>query len=119
MWISARRAPSGRNQKRLLNRARSCGLCGKGLGGDRALYDTQSGWSSLDRDLIAAHPACAGRLTEENQARLLRETERLGAMSARISAGRMIAATMPVSRSLITVAFAPPSVRPAMPWEVR
>lgn len=78
MWISSRRSPSGRAQKRFLNRARSCSLCGNALGTDRALYETATGWSALERDLIVAHPAC---VTEQAE----RDAERSRALSERVT----------------------------------
>lgn len=120
MWISQRRSPSGRAERRLLNRARACGLCRKPLGAERALYETQAVSASyaLNHDLIIAHPTCADALAEENTARLRRQTESLSRLATQVNAGRLIAQTMPVSRSLITVAFAPPAVRAAELWQM-
>lgn len=106
MWISSRRSPSGRAQKRFLNRARSCGLCGNALGGDRALYETSTGFYVPERDLLAAHPACVA-----DQER--RDAERSRALSERIcAASERYAAEMRVRSRLIVVETALPSVRP-------
>ena len=67
-WNLFRRTPSGRDQKRTLNRATTCPLCTEPLGTDRALYDAYTGFT--EHELIAAHPGCA----DEHQRQL---TERL------------------------------------------
>jgi hypothetical protein len=54
---------SGRAQKRLLNRAVSCRLCGGRLGTDRALFRAYTGFMACE--LIPAHPACAGAEARE------------------------------------------------------
>jgi hypothetical protein len=48
---------SGRREKRLLNRARSCEFCRKPLGADRRLLAAVT--DLWHRDLVPAHPACA------------------------------------------------------------
>lgn len=48
---------SGRNEKRLLNRARACPFCGKPLDATRRLFTAITDHSH--RDLVPAHPACA------------------------------------------------------------
>jgi hypothetical protein len=65
---------SGRAQKRLLNRAPSCHLCGGRLGTDRALFCAYAGFMACE--LIAAHPACAAG---EARAIAARRTRALGA----------------------------------------
>lgn len=57
---------SGRTQKRLLNRAPSCRLCGGRLGADRGLFRAYTGFMACE--LITAHPACAA-----SEAREIRE----------------------------------------------
>ena len=58
-WNVFRRTPSGRDQKRILNRAVTCPLCESPLGADRALYRAYTG--SSESEMIAAHPPCADR----------------------------------------------------------
>jgi hypothetical protein len=49
---------SGRAERRLLNRAASCALCGQPMTrGDRWLYRAYTGF--MEFGLIAAHPSCA------------------------------------------------------------
>lgn len=64
---------SGRAERRLLNRAARCELCGKPMEArDRWLYRAYSGFS--DTSLIAAHPPCADaevkRIGERHRAEL-------------------------------------------------
>ena len=106
MWISSRRSPSGRGQKRFLNRARCCFLCGKALGADRALYETATGSYALERDLMAAHPACVAEQAERDAERSRVQLERICA------AGEAYAAEMRVRSRLIVVEARLPSVRP-------
>lgn len=67
---------SGRADKRLLNRARSCTFCGKPLGSGRRLFRAYTGFMTYD--LVAAHPACAEaenrRIDTERQEELRRMT---------------------------------------------
>ena len=66
-WNVFRQSPSGRNQKRILNRAATCPLCGNPLGTNRALYRAYTSHSGYE--MIAAHPPCADnhmqQLTEQ------------------------------------------------------
>ena len=55
-WNIFRQSPSGRDQKRILNRAVNCALCTKALGTDRALCRAYTAFSASE--MIAAHPAC-------------------------------------------------------------
>lgn len=96
MWISSRRSPSGREQKRFLNRAVSCGLCRKSLGTDRALYETQTGLSP-GRDLLAAHPACVTEEQRQADARLQEDVARS------LAASETYAAEMRARSRLIVV----------------
>lgn len=68
-WNVFRRTPSGRDQKRILNRAATCPLCTEPLGTDRALHCAYTGFS--EHEYIAAHPGCADehmrQLTERLQ----------------------------------------------------
>ncbi len=67
-WNIFRQAPSGKTQKRILNRATTCPLCGKPLGTDRALRKAYTGFS--DFEMIAAHPGCADKHMQELTERL-------------------------------------------------
>jgi hypothetical protein len=58
-WNLFREPPTGRDRKRILNRAVTCPLCGNPLSADRALYRAYTG--HMDHEHIAAHPACADR----------------------------------------------------------
>jgi hypothetical protein len=68
-WNVFRRTPSGRDQKRILNRAVACPLCSKPLGTDRALYCAYTG--SIDHEFIAAHPGCADEHMRQLSERLI------------------------------------------------
>jgi hypothetical protein len=67
-WNIFRQSPSGRDQKRILNQAVTCPLCGKALGTDRALHRAYTG--SGDWEFIAAHPGCADEHMRQLTARL-------------------------------------------------
>lgn len=99
---------SGRDQRRVLNRAVSCGFCGGSLGTDRRLYRAHTGHTAFD--LIAAHPACGDSEPERIEARRQDEEAERAARSARFSAEASARSRLAV------VTFAPPSVRPAAPW---
>lgn len=100
-----RHSPSGREEKRLLNRARSCGFCGQPLGTDRRLYRAYTGLTAFE--LVPAHPACGDSEPERIDARRQAEEARRAARSA------AFAAEMSARSRLAVVTFAPPSVRPA------
>lgn len=100
-----RHKPSGREEKRLMNRAVSCGLCGESLEADRRLY--RAYFTHMAFDLLACHPACGDSEPELIEARRQdEETERV-ARSARF------AAEASARSRLAVVTFAPLSVRPA------
>jgi len=61
---------AGRAQKRLLNRAVACRLCGCRLGTDRALFCAYTGFMACE--LIPAHPACASAEAREIRGRRAR-----------------------------------------------
>ncbi len=67
-WNLFRHTPSGRDQKRTLNRAATCPLCTQPLGTDRALYCAYTDFS--EHEYIAAHPACADKHMQELTERL-------------------------------------------------
>jgi hypothetical protein len=94
MWISSRRNPSGREQKRFLNRAVSCGLCSKSLGSDRGLYETRKGY---DAGLLVAHPEC---VTEEQRQA---ETRLQQGVARSLAASEAYAAEMRARSRLIVV----------------
>lgn len=65
---------SGREEKRLLNRARSCPFCGELLGGGRRLFTAVT--SMYGRELVPAHPACAEAENRRIDARRQEESRR-------------------------------------------
>lgn len=67
-WNLFRQSPSGRDQKRILNRAVTCPLCGKPLDTSRALYKAYTGHG--EHEYIAAHLGCADRHMQELTDRL-------------------------------------------------
>ena len=67
-WNLFRRPPSGRNQKRILNRATTCPLCRKPLDTNRAFYKAYT--AHTESKYIAAHPTCADQHMQELTARL-------------------------------------------------
>jgi len=100
-----RHSPSGREEKRLLNRARSCGFCGEALGADRRLYRAYTALMAFD--LVPAHPACGDSEPQKIEARRAAEEAERAAWPARWAAEQR-------ARSrLIVVDFAPARVRPA------
>jgi hypothetical protein len=68
-WNLFRQSPSGRDQKRILNRAVTCPLCSKPLGTDRALYRAYTTFS--ESGMIAAHPGCADEHMRQLTERLM------------------------------------------------
>jgi hypothetical protein len=74
-WNVFRRTPSGRDQKRILNRAVTCPLCSKPLGSDRALYCAYTGFSQSE--MIAAHPVCADEHMRQLTERLMNGTNQM------------------------------------------
>jgi hypothetical protein len=73
-WNVFRQTPSGRDQKRILNRAVSCTLCSKPLGTDRALFCAYTGFS--EAEMIAAHPGCADEHMRQLGERLMNPLNR-------------------------------------------
>lgn len=74
-----RQKPSGRDQKRLLNRATRCGLCRKPMAReDRRLF-TGPNHMLLDKEpwLIVAHPSCAEQRNAEESARMAASADRM------------------------------------------
>ena len=67
-WNLFRRTPSGRDQKRILNRTTTCPLCQQPLGTNRALYKAYTAHS--EHEYITAHPACADQHMQELTDRL-------------------------------------------------
>jgi len=74
-WNVFRRTPSGRDQKRTLNRATTCTLCTNPLGTDRALYQAYTDFSQSE--MITAHPACADKHMQQLTERLTGGTSRM------------------------------------------
>jgi hypothetical protein len=103
-----RHSPSGRDQKRLLNRAIRCALCGEQLGRDRRLYRAYTGFT--ESELIPAHPACGDDEPRRIQERRDAEEAERAARSERF------AAEARVRSRLIVVGASPAQVRPARLW---
>ena len=97
-----RHSPSGREEKRLLNRARKCRFCPQPLGADRALFELRKGFQEFD--LAVAHPACADEELRQIGERSQAEQERIR------TAGEAYAAEMR-ARSRLIVVDGPPSLR--------
>ncbi len=74
-WNLFRQAPSGRDQKRILNRAVTCPLCARPLGADRALYRAYTGSSQYE--MTAIHPGCADAHMRQMTERLMNGVNRL------------------------------------------
>jgi len=74
-WNVFRRTPSGRDQKRTLNRATTCTLCTKPLDTDRALYQAYTDFSQSE--MITAHPACADGHMRQLTERLMNGTNQM------------------------------------------
>ena len=74
-WNIFRRTPSGRDQKRILNRATICPLCTEPLGADRALYCAHTGFS--EHEYITAHPGCADGHMRQLTERLMNGTNQM------------------------------------------
>lgn len=105
-----RHRPSGREEKRLLNRARKCGFCPEPLDDDRALFRAYTGFT--DFELVPAHWACGEAEPAKIDARRAREEAERAARSARY------AAEMRARSRLIVVEAAPATVRPAAAWQM-
>ncbi len=99
-----RHRTSGREEKRLLNRARSCEFCPEPLGTDRALFRAYTGFTEFE--LVPAHRACGEAEPEKIEARRAQEERKRVASSARY------AAEMRARSRLIVVEASLPSVRP-------